>query len=278
MVGDPANGVPGRIPPSILNRVFTDAQFWDGRRATLEDQVTDPIFSPYEMANTPERLSLFLARTPAYRRQFEVIFGQVSVENASKALASFVRVLVGGEAPFDFWSELKDWQARDPNTLSEADKQYVGKLKRFAEQAPLSLTAQKGHALFMGKAGCHACHSGPNFTDEKYHNLGVGWGDPLVDAGRQRATGQVQDRGAFKTPTLRNLRNSNRYMHTDEFATLEEALDWISAGCTPNPHLDPLVKPLNLSATEKRQLLAFLEALNGRTPIVALGRLPETAE
>jgi len=104
--------------------------------------------------------------------------------------------------------------------------------------------------------------------------MGAGWSAPLVDAGRERVTGNIADRGAFKTPTLRNLRNSNHYLHTDQFPTLAEVVDWLSAGCTPNPHLDPLVKRLDLSEFEKRQLLAFLDSLNGRVPPVALGRLP----
>ncbi len=277
LAGDPAAGVPLRIPPSILNRIFTEAQFWDGRRATLEAQVTDPIFSPYEMNSTPEALTAFLEQTPAYRRQFEVIFGEVSVDNAARALAAFVRNLVGGESPYDFWAEVQAWKDRDPASLSEAERNFAEKVRAFAALNPLSPTAQKGRDLFFGKAGCHACHSGPNFSDEKYHNVGAGWSEPLADAGRERVTGRLEDRGAFKTPTLRNLRNSRRYMHDDHMETLEEVVAWLSQGGTPNPHLDPLVKPLNLSPAEQKQLLAFLEALNGRVPNLALGRLPEAA-
>jgi cytochrome c peroxidase len=278
LAGDPAAGVPMRIAPSILNRIFSESQFWDGRRATLEEQVTDPIFSPYEMNNSPAGLLALLNSAPAYRRQFEVIFGEVSVENAARALACFVRALVGAEAPFDFWMELKAWEGRDQATLSEAERRFADKVRTFAREVPFSPTARKGHALFVGKAGCQACHSGANFTDEKFHNVGAGWDDPLSDEGRQRVTGRVEDRGAFKTPTLRNLRNSRRYMHADQLETLEDVVDWLSNGGTPNPHLDPLVRPLNLSPAEKRQLLAFLEALNGRTPALALGRLPETVD
>lgn len=277
LAGNPEAGIPLRAAPSILNRIFSEAQFWDGRRQTLEAQVTDPIFSPYEMNNTPEGLLALLEHTPAYRRQFEVIFGAVSVENAGRALAAFVRSLVGGESPYDFWAEVQAGKDRDPALLSEADRKFAEKVRAFAQQVPLSAAAQKGHALFHGKAGCHACHSGPNFTDEKYHNVGAGWSEPLADAGRERVTGRPEDRGAFKTPTLRNLRNSGRYMHDDHMSTLAEVVAWLSQGGTPNPQLDPLVKPLNLSPTEQKQLLAFLAALNGRVPGLALGRLPEAA-
>jgi len=156
LAGDLASGVPMRIPPSVLNRIFTEAQFWDGRRPTLEAQVTDPIFSPYEMNNTPEKLVELLRGIPAYRRQFEVIFGEVSVNSVGQALASFVRALVGGESPYDFWAELQAWEQRDPATLTEEERQFLEKLRSAQEQRPVSSAAQKGHALFVGKAGCQA--------------------------------------------------------------------------------------------------------------------------
>jgi cytochrome c peroxidase len=170
----------------VVNRIFSEAQFWDGRAATLEQQVTEPIFSPYEMKNTPEGLVAFLESTPGYRRQFEVIFGGVSVEAVGKALACFVRVLVTGESPYDYWREKEAWKGRDLTSATEAQRQKHEQLLALARQSPFSTSARKGYELFVGKAGCSHCHAGPNFTDEKYHNVGVGMDEADPDLGRAR--------------------------------------------------------------------------------------------
>jgi cytochrome c peroxidase len=109
-----------------------------------------------------------------------------------------------------------------------------------------------GLTLFRGKAKCTACHLGPTFSDERFHNTGAAVRNGrLADQGRFNLTGREQDRGAFKTPTLREVARSAPYMHDGEMATLEEVIDFYDAGGRPNPTLDAEINPLKLSDQEK---------------------------
>jgi cytochrome c peroxidase len=119
--------------------------------------------------------------------------------------------------------------------------------------------------LFQGKAGCGQCHSGPNLTDEQFHNTGIAWRTgTLTDEGRAGITRAPADRGAFKTPTLREIARTAPYMHDGGLATLNDVIDYYDTGGAKNPALDPQLKPLHLSAADKQDLLAFLRSLNGR--------------
>jgi cytochrome c peroxidase len=279
LVGDPTKGVPRRAPPALINRLFSETQFWDGRAGSLEEQVLQPIYSSYEMANTPEGLLAFLSSNPVYRRQFELIFGELSEQNVAKALASFVRAIVSGDSPYDYWRGLQAFEGKDPADLSDAERAELEALQAGAGRYPWSAAAAKGHALFVGKAKCAACHSGPNFSDEKFHNVGIGRDDTEEpDLGRYVVTGREADRGAFKTPTLRHVAETGPYMHRSQLSTLQAVVDYLAAGGAPGPHQDPLVELLDLSAAERRQLIAFLASLSGRLPPVSLGRLPEVTD
>jgi cytochrome c peroxidase len=120
--------------------------------------------------------------------------------------------------------------------------------------------------VFRGKGGCTACHIGPNFTDERFHNTGVAWQDGrLVDDGRFTVSEIDRDRGAFKTPTLRDLARTAPYMHDGSLATLDDVIEFYSKGGRPNPNLDEKIRPLDLTANEKLALAAFLRTLTGRT-------------
>jgi cytochrome c peroxidase len=128
----------------------------------------------------------------------------------------------------------------------------------------LSPEEQLGLRVFRVKGNCVACHVGPNFTDERFHNTGIGWKDAAyADAGRFSVTGHVEDRGAFKTPTLRESGRTGPYMHDGSIATLEEVIEHYDRGGVPNPQLDSEIRPLHLSPAEKRALAAFLRALSG---------------
>src|SRR5205085_3160017 len=119
--------------------------------------------------------------------------------------------------------------------------------------------------LFRGKGGCSACHIGPNFTDENFHNTGVAWREGrLKDEGRFAVSGNSQDHGAFKTPTLREIERTAPYMHDGSLATLEAVVDFYSEGGRPNPNLDPQIRPRRFSFEEKSELIAFLKTLSGR--------------
>lgn len=270
VVGNPEGGLPKRVPPMTINRLFGEAQFWDGRAATLEAQTVMPIFSSHELQSSPAACLAFLEGNPVYRRQFEKIFGQVSVENVGRALASFLRAIVTGPSRYDYWREQQRLQAlpagAEPAQRAEAEK--------LARLYPFSSMAQRGHALFIGKAGCADCHTGPNFTDEQFHNLGVGFDQPTPDLGRFLVTGNAADRGAFRTPTLRNVSRSPGYMHGSQLSTLANVIDFFVAGGIANEQLDAALRPLELSPSEKAELVAFLESLNSPLPGVSLGRLP----
>ncbi|MCH8913002.1 MAG: hypothetical protein IIA33_05470 [Planctomycetes bacterium] len=132
------------------------------------------------------------------------------------------------------------------------------------ERDALSKLAREGLRIFRGKGNCTACHLGPTFTDERFHNTGVTWrdGEP-ADPGRFVVTGEQEDRGAFKTPTLREVARTAPYMHDGSLATLEEVIAYYDRGGNPNPYLDAELRPLNLTVEEKAALLEFLGALSG---------------
>src|SRR6185503_6658244 len=112
-------------------------------------------------------------------------------------------------------------------------------------------------------ARCTKCHSGFNFTDEKFHNIGTGWDDNKVDLGRYMVTKNAEDISAFKTPTLREIARSAPYMHDGRFKTLEDVVNFYNQGGVKNPHQDPLILPLELTKEEKHDLVQFLRTLNG---------------
>jgi cytochrome c peroxidase len=128
----------------------------------------------------------------------------------------------------------------------------------------LTPSAARGFRLFVGRAGCVNCHAGPTFTDEQFHNTGVAWpsGEPN-DEGRAQVTGVSKDRGAFKTPTLREVARTAPYMHDGSLATLDEVVAYYNRGGRSNPGLDSRIRPLTLSRSEQRDLVAFLGALTG---------------
>ncbi len=146
-----------RNVPIIVNRAWGSSFLLDGRAATLEEQALQPIFNPNELGMIPDTM-LDLLRSSRYRSEFRTAFGgEPSLENASRALASYMRTIVSGDSPYD--------------------------------RRVLSEPAQRGVALFHGKARCSECHAGPNFTDEDFHNTGIAWRTGVVtDEGRAIVT------------------------------------------------------------------------------------------
>jgi cytochrome c peroxidase len=230
-----------RNVPTILNRAYGTSFFWDGRVATLEEQVLGPVQNPMEMGLSLWALADRLRQSDSYQNEFARALGEPpSVAGAARALATYVRAQRTGAAPFD------RYRNGDTRALSEG--------------------AARGLRLFRGRANCSACHAGPNFTDEEFHNTGVSWGS--ADWGRYRVTRRDKDRGAFKTPTLRQLRLTAPYMHDGSFDTLESVVNFYDGGGKRNPYADPELRRLNLTAVEKRDLIAFLQSLSapGRSP------------
>ncbi len=216
-----------RNSPVAYNRILSGPQFWDGRAESLEAQAVGPIANPIEMGNTHEACVVTVKAIEGYRKQFVAIFGEegVTIDNIGRALATFERVLVTGPSPWDAYQQLADFEKAyaddiaDLDELKKEDEQLYSEYQQLKEASaalPISPSAIHGGELFFGdQGGCTACHVGANFTDEKYHNLGVGMDKPAdkIDWGRFEVTKDDKDRGAFKTPTVRNITLTAPYMH-----------------------------------------------------------------
>lgn len=276
-----AVGIEGRTvrrnAPTIYNVAYFANIFHDGRETLLEYQIWQPMLAANEMANPSIGfVAEKIRRLPDYKGLFEAAFGGrgPGIETIGMAIASYERTLVSGNSPFDRW--------------------YFGK-----DEAALSSPAKQGFRLFQGKAGCSACHLIGSeyalFTDDHFHNTGLGWqvsvgGEPTEvliqlapgvklpvpssvigsvgeprpsDLGRYEVTQNPADRWGYKTPTLRNVALTAPYMHNGTFGTLTEVVDFYNQGGVPNPLLDPLIRPLELTDTEIRQIVAFLKSLTG---------------
>ncbi|MCC6491508.1 MAG: c-type cytochrome [Pirellulales bacterium] len=280
----------GRNTPTAYNRILSGAQFWDGRAASLEEQAKGPIANPIEMSNTHEACVACLKGIPGYVKQFNKIFNDgLTIDNVAKAIASFERVIVTGPAPWDRYQELKTFETgyaadlEDLDAFKEGDPELYAEymaIKQASQKQPISESAVRGGELFFSdKAGCTACHLGANFTDEKYHNLGVGMDAETPDLGRFEITKQEADRGAFKTPTIRNVAQTAPYMHDGSQKTLEEVVEWYAKGGHPNQWLSEKIKKLELSDQDKQDLVAFMtEGLAGELPKVSSERLLPDAE
>ncbi len=241
-----------RNAPTVMNRLFSKEQFWDGRAADLEDQALGPVQNPIEMGHTLQGMVANLQGIQPYAPAFEAAFGSagITADRVAQAIASFERIVLTGNAPYD------RYQAGDKSALSES--------------------AARGMALFNDKerGNCVTCHAGFNFTDESYHNLGVGMQKPAPDWGRFGITKFEADKGAFKTPTLRNVTQTPPYMHDGSEATLLEVVKLYDRGGHPNAWLSKEIKPLHLSDQDRADLVAFLESLAGEVQGIEKPALP----
>ena len=232
----------GRNSPHLYNLAWSRALFWDGRATTLEEQALGPIQAPGEMGMDLTTLLTRLNAVPEYRTRFTAAYGagDITAENIAKAIAAYERTIISADSAFD---------------------RYV----RGNDQA-LGIEAKRGLALFVGKANCIACHSGPNFTDDSFHNLGVRDADP----GREEIVSGVANAHAFKTPGLRNVALTSPYLHDGSEQSLEAVIRFYNrGGDAPTPN--PLVRKLDLTDVEVSDLVAFLGSL---TDPVALERAP----
>ena len=271
----------GRNSPIAYNRILSKEQFWDGRAGSLEDQAVGPIANPIEMGNTHEASVATIAKIPGYKKQFEKIFDDgVNIDNVGKAIATFERTFVTGPGPYDAYDAIAKFETVFADDLEFLDEEPELKakytaLKQEAEKYPMSESAQRGMVLFAKKANCAVCHAGANFSDEQYHNLGVGMDAETPDVGRFEVTKVDKDRGAFKTPTLRNVALSAPYMHDGSQKTLEEVVEWYDKGGHKNEWLSDKMKPLKLTEQEKADVVAFMvEGLTGEFPAISQSRLP----
>jgi len=243
----------GRSAPTVLNSAYMEVQFWDGRAKTLEDQAKGPIQNPVEMGSTHKETVKRIAGVKGYAPLFKAAFGDeaIDIDRVAKAIASFERTVLTGNSPYD------RWQAGDKSAMSAS--------------------AVRGFNLFNDpkKANCAICHDGFNFSDSDFHNLGVGMKAKTPDLGRYEVTKADKDKGAFKTPTLRNLADTAPYMHDGSERTLMDVVRFYNKGGEPNPGLDGRIHPLGLKPAEVADVAAFLDALNGDRAVIAPPKLPE---
>lgn len=234
-------GVAGtRNAPTILNRLFSKEQFWDGRADDLEAQAHGPLTNPVEMAMPSDDAVVQRVRAVrGYAPLFAKAFGSpgITMARLGQAIAAYERTVTTGDSPFD------RWRAGDADAMRPS--------------------AVRGFAVFSGKGNCVVCHTGFNFTDEGFHNVGVGMDRKKPDLGRWLVTKQDADRGAFKTPTLRNVALTAPYLHDGSAATLREVIALYDRGGVANRWLAKEMKPLGLTPAEQDDLLAFLESLTG---------------
>jgi len=271
-----------RNSPVSYNRILSAKQFWDGRAATLEEQAIGPIANPIEMGNTHEVAVQSLKKIPGYVAQFESIFDDgITIDNVGKALATFERAIVTGPTPYDHYEVVRtvhrQFSDEDLEYLEEDAPELHKKYQAALEGSEsMSESAKRGREIFFSEKGnCTACHAGANFTDELYHNLGVGMDAENPDLGRFVVTKEEKDKGAFKTPTIRNVEQTTPYMHDGSLATLEEVVEWYAKGGHPNPYLSDKMKKLDLTEQDKKDLVAFMKACTGEFPKVEEGRLPK---
>ena len=222
---------------------------------------------------------------PGYVAQFDKVFdgkdgSAVMIENIGKAIASFERVLVTSPSPYDYNEKLRSYGEVDEKELEKEDPDLYAdymKAKALAESEKMSDSAKRGRDIFFAdnKGGCTACHVGANLSDELYHNIGVGMHVDEPDPGLFGHSKDETHKGAFKTPTIRNVEKSAPYMHDGSQKSLEEVVEWYAKGGHPNPGLDPKIKKLELSDQDKKDLVEFMKACSSAFPVVEKHRLPQ---
>jgi len=230
----------GRHTPTLINRAYGKSQFWDGRSPTIEAQVIIPVTNPNEMGMTADRVVETVAGIPGYPPLFAAAFGDSRVDfgRIARSIATFERTILSGNSAYDRYA------AGDKAALTKEQKDGMD-------------------FFFSGKGECSECHSGPDFTNDKFENLGIGMDRENPDPGREAVTKKRSDFGRFKTPTLRDLRYRGPYMHDGRFQSLGEVLDFYAKAGIQNPHVDDRLIKFYMDAKAKADLLAFLDALNG---------------
>ena len=236
----------GRSAPTIINRGYGALQFWDGRADSLEDQVKGPIANPIEMTSEKkadmahEATVKRLRGVPEYRKRFKDAFGteELTIDHIAQAVATFERCVLSGNSAYD------RFKAGDKTAMTESQQRGM-------------------NIFFSNNARCDSCHDGSAFTTNQFANIGIGMDKPKPDLGRYIVTKNEADKGAFKTPGLRDIARSGPYMHDGNLKTLEDVVEHYNKGGIKNRWLHQDIRPLNLSVQDKKDLVEFLHALNG---------------
>jgi cytochrome c peroxidase len=236
-----------RQAPTVLNQAWVHPQFWDGRANSLEEQAKGPIQAPAEMNLPLDEAVKRISAVADYRSWFKRVFPDtgVSADTIAMAIATYERTVVASYAPFDTWLD--------------------------GDEAAIPEAAKRGFALFNGKAQCASCHSGWNFTDNKFHDIGTS----QTDIGRGKLEpDNIKAQFAFKTPSLRDIGQRAPYMHDGSLATLEDVLQHYLTGGVKRPSQSDKVQVIDLTPAEVSDVIAFLRTLTGSRQVVALPVLP----
>ncbi len=243
----------GRASPTVVNTGYNTIQMWDGRKSTLEDQAMGPMESMDEMAMDLKALFAWLDSTPGYKAAFAKAYPGEAIDHktVAKALAAFERTIVSNNSPFDRWLR-GDAKAMTPQQI-------------------------RGFRLFSDrdKANCVACHQAPNFTDNGFHNIGLASYDlPNPDMGRYVIKPVAAMKGAFKTPTLRDIALTAPYFRDGSSKKLMDAIDHYNRGGVSSKDRSADIKPLNLTPAEMADIEAFMHALTTTPEPLVLPMLP----
>ena len=237
----------GRRSPTIINAAYGQIYMWDGRFGSLEEQALGPIQSEVEMNVSIDVLIGRLKAVPEYVSLFKAAFAEEGVTESTiaKAIATYERTVVSGVSPFDRWID------GDESAISDA--------------------AKRGFVVFNNTGACSACHSGWNFTDDSFHDIGL----HTNDEGRAKIVpGVIKMQRAFKTPSLREIDRRGPYMHNGSLASLTAVVEhYNSAGVDRESRSDAIL-PLGLSDRDKSDLLAFMHTLTGKPDPVPVPLLP----
>ncbi len=245
----------GRASPTVINTVYNPIQMWDGRKKDLMDQATGPLESPNEMATDIPKVLAFLNSSEGYKVAFAKAYpGEgINLKTLAKAIAAYEATIISNNSPFDRWVK--------------------GDKKAMTQQQV------KGFRLFTdpNKGNCVVCHSAPNFTDSSFNNVGLAsFGQENADMGRYEQRKVAAIKGAFKTPTIRDITLTAPYFHDGSVATLKEVVAHYNVGGVVKTNLSPNIKVLNLSEQEQADIVAFMEALTSTHVPVTLPELPLT--
>lgn len=241
-----------RATPTIINSGFNTIQMWDGRKTSLEDQAMGPMEATVEMNMDTQKLFTWLSGNTEYNALFEKAYpgDGVNAGTLSKAIAAFERTIISNDSAFDRWIR------GDSSALTE---QQV-----------------RGFELFLGKANCAVCHSAPNFTDDGFHNIGLAsFGIDEPDLGRYAQKPIKLMKGAFKTPTLRDIERTAPYFHDGSAQTLMEVVEHYDQGGVVQDNLSPNMQALGLTQQEREDLVEFMRALTSPFIAISLPELPQ---
>lgn len=250
------DGVQGRRNSmALINLGWNDFFFWDGRAKTLEEQILIPVEDPVEMHETWPRAMSKLKSDPAYRNWFYKAFNTENADSthAAKAIAQFLRTMISGKSKFDVMYKYEN------NLPLSASEQAI--------YNSITVSEWGGYDLFrsLNGADCFHCHNGPLMQVKKFSNNGMD--ATFTDLGRGEVTGNSNDNGKFKVPTLRNIEFSAPYMHDGRFATLDDVINHYSHFIQISPTIDPLIEfasqgGVQLDAQEKDLIKQFLLTLS----------------